>query len=135
MCFQERNGAFFLKSYIKIFGPPILKSIRTLEKIAVETPEVCIMDTIISTMPTDPSTSDYKNVISSISEYFSSLPTEISQERCSNIISKSGEMLKEYNFFFEWFQDPSTEQLNELIEKIDTTLASVGCRYTITTKK
>ena len=31
-------------SYIKIYGPPLLKAIKALEKIAVDMPEVCIMD-------------------------------------------------------------------------------------------
>jgi len=123
-----------MRSFIKIFGPPVLKAIKALQKMAVDMPEVCIMDTIISTMPTDPSTDDNEDVISRISAYFSSLPTEITQERCYNIISKSGEMLKEYNFFFEWFQDPSTDQLKNLIENIDEVLKPLGCLYTITTK-
>jgi len=70
-----------------------------------------------------------------ISDYFAPVSdSPVSVERCSNIISGSGQVLGEYDFFFEWFKDPSTEQLNDLIEKIDTALAPVGCRYTITTK-
>jgi hypothetical protein len=34
-------------TFIKIFGPPVLKAIRALELIAVSMPEVRIMDTII----------------------------------------------------------------------------------------
>ena len=121
-----------MRSFIKIFGPPVLKAIKALQKIAVDMPEVCIMDTILSTMPFEaPATGGY---VAGVSAYFSSLPTEISHERCSNIISKSGEMLGEYDFFFEWFQDPSTEQLNDLIEKLDEVLKPLGCLYTITTK-
>jgi hypothetical protein len=29
-------------SYVKLYSPPVLKAIKTLEKIAVDTPEVCI---------------------------------------------------------------------------------------------
>ena len=36
-----------MKSYIKILGPPLLESIRALESIAVDMPEVCIMDLIL----------------------------------------------------------------------------------------
>ena len=36
-----------MKSYIKIWGPPLGKAIRTLEKIAIDMPQVCIMDTFI----------------------------------------------------------------------------------------
>ena len=116
-----------MKSYIKIFGPPILKSIRTLEKIAVETPEVCIMDTLIlKDVP--------RSLASDIGGYFSSAGVIIPVERCKNIISDSRESLGEYDFFFEWFEPPSVEQFNGLIEKIDEALTPLKCYYTITTK-
>jgi len=124
-----------MRSFIKIFGPPVMRAIKALENVAIDMPEVCIMDTILSTMPIEaPSTSGDVGAVSGIFSYFSDLPAEISQERCSNIVSTSGEMLGEYDFFFEWFQDPSTEQLNDLIEKIDEVLKPLGCLYTITTK-
>jgi hypothetical protein len=37
-----------MKSYIKILGPPHLKAIKELEKVAVDMPQLCIMDTIFS---------------------------------------------------------------------------------------
>ena len=122
-------------SYIKIYGPPVLKAIRELEKIAVNMPEVCIMDTVMAGTP------DYTNVLSDpdyTSSYFSNIlgpATELEVERCSTIISKSGEKLGEYDFFYEWFTEPTMEQLNGLIEKIDEALTPLGCRYTITTEK
>jgi len=117
-------------SYIKIYGPPVLKTIRELEKIAVDMPEVCIMDSIIAGL-------DYANMLANpeyTSGYFSGIPVEISYKRCSTIISKSGEKLGEYDFFYEWFTEPTMDQLNGLIEKIDEALTPLGCRYTITTK-
>jgi hypothetical protein len=125
-----------MRSFIKIYGPPVFEAIKVLEKIAVDMPEVCIMDTIIQssrelTVGMTPE-AEYTQLVS---DYFSPVSdTPVSVERCSKIISSSGQVLGEYDFFFEWFQDPSTEQLNDLIEKIDTALATVGCRYTITTK-
>jgi len=116
-----------LKSYIKIYGPPILKAIRALEKIAVETPEVCIMDTVIlKDVP--------RNLARDIGGYFSSVGVTIPVERCKNIISKSRESLGEYDFFFEWFESPSVEQFHGLIEKIDEAIIPLKCNYTITTK-
>ena len=120
-------------SYIKIYGPPVLKAIKELEKIAVDMPEVCIMDTVIAGMP------NYGDVFSDLNytqQYFSvsDLPTEISVERCGKIISESGEKLGEYDFFFEWFIDPTMEQVNDLMEKIDEALTPLGSQYTITTK-
>jgi len=121
-------------SYIKIYGPPVLKAIKELEKIAVDMPEVCIMDTILAGVP------DYADAFSDpeyTSSYFTQTlePVELKVERCDTIISKSGEKLGEYDFFFEWFTEPKMEQLNELIEKIDEALTPLGCKYTITTEK
>ena len=117
-------------SYIKIYGPPVYDAIKELEKISVDMPEVCIMNTIIdSTLDPDV----YKNP-NYISSYFAEIPVNIQVERCNNIISKSGQKLGEYDFFYEWFTKPTVEQINELIKKIDKTIKSLGCRYTITTK-
>ena len=61
-------------------------------------------------------------------------PSEISKERCGSIISKSGESVGQYDFYFEWFRKPSVAQLEDLISKIDDALTPVGVKYTITTK-
>jgi len=37
-----------MRSYIKIYGPPISKAIKELEKLAIGMPEVCIMDYVIA---------------------------------------------------------------------------------------
>ena len=116
-----------MKSFIKVYGPPILKAIKKLETVAVDFPEVCIMDTVIATGGPQFSTHE------GIADFFGG-PGDITVERCSNIISESGESLGEYDFFFEWFVDPSTDQLNELIGKIDAALKPLKCMYTITTK-
>jgi hypothetical protein len=58
----------------------------------------------------------------------------ISEERCDTIISKSGETLGEYDFFYEWLQKPTVAMVEDLISKIDEALAEVGVRYTLTTK-
>jgi hypothetical protein len=101
--------------------------------IAVSMPEVCIMNIIIAGIP------DYRSLFRDqnySNNYFSTAvgPDVIEKERCDTIISKSGERLGDYDFFFEWFTGPTSDQLNELIEKIDETLAPVGCKYSITTK-
>ena len=69
-----------------------------------------------------------------IGGYFDSGGITVPVERCKNIISNSGEMLGEYDFFFEWFEKPGLEQLYNLIERLDEELAPLGCYYTITTK-
>ena len=116
-----------MKSYIKIYGPPTIKAIKKLQKIAVGMPEVCIMDTLISQgLPVFETVEDTMG-------YFGGA-SEITVERCNNIISKSGESLGEYDFYYEWFTKPNMDQLNGLIEKIDEAMTPLGCKYTITTK-
>jgi len=116
-------------SFIKIYGPPTSKAIKELGKIAVDMPEVCIMDTIIAGTPNY--TEAFRDT-EYVTSYFDVGPIEV--ERCDKLISKSGERLGEYDFFYEWFTEPKLDQLNGLIEKIDEALTPLGCRYTITTK-
>ena len=116
-----------MKSYIKIYGPPVLKTIKALEKIAIGMPEVCIMDTIIEAGPY--ASWDEEETMA----HFSNVGV-VPTKRCSKIISKSGEKVGEYDFYFEWFKNPTQEELNNLIEKIDSALAPLECKYTITTK-
>jgi hypothetical protein len=123
------SGEGKVRSYIKIEGPENTDAIKALENLAIDMPEICIMNTrILDSIPELTRTSH------TLQTYFSGLPTAITTERCNTIISSSGEMLGEHDFFFEWVQDPSEKQINELKEKIDETLATVGVKYTITTK-
>jgi hypothetical protein len=125
-----------MKSYIKIIGPPVGKTIGALEKIAIDMPEVCVMSiplefsmgilgsghSIGTGSLDDPGR---------VNSYFDA---EMPKERCSNIISKSGENLGEYDFYFEWFETPSMKDVMLLIGKIDSALKRTGANYTITTK-
>ena len=129
-----------MRSYIKIYGPPILEAIRELERIAIDMPEVCIMDYVIAH---DISKSIAKELdVSEVSAEGGSVPgffmertgVVIPVERHHNIFSKHGQKLGEYDFFFEWFERPEIHQLDELIRKIDAALKPLGCLYTITTK-
>ena len=136
-------------SFIKIYGPPIMKAIKALEKIAVDMPEVCIMNTVISHeipqyLARDVGATQVRaprvrtldpDLVVWTRDYFGSSGVSIPVERCRSIISKSGESLGEYDFFFEWLEEPSQEQFNGLLGKIDEVLAPLGCYYTITTKK
>jgi hypothetical protein len=130
-----------MKSYVKVYGPPLLKALKALEKTAVDMPEVCIMDTTIaaglgapkmgmSVMEMSEPTLDSMDGVMS----FFGGENGISEERCGTIISKSGESLGEYDFYYEWFTKPTMKQVEDLIERIDTALAPLGVKYTITTK-
>jgi hypothetical protein len=130
-----------MKSYVKVYGPPLLKALRALEKTAIGMPEVCIMDTTIaaglgapkmgmSVMEMSEPTLDSMDGVMS----FFGGEGRISEERCGTIVSKSGESLGEYDFFYEWFTKPTMKQIESLIERIDEALAPTGVKYTITTK-
>jgi len=127
-----------MRTYLKIFGPPLVKALRELEKVSIDMPKVCIMDSlIVQSIPgyeVSPRARGGSSSSNFASQYFSYLPISIPIKRCDTIISKSGEMLGDYDFFFEWFKDPTTEELNKLLEKIDEVLGPLGCKYTATTK-
>lgn len=133
-----------MKSYIKLYGPPISEAIKALRNIAIDFPEVCVMDSNLEAslglgsiagpggIPGAGGQGSFDSV-DMVMTYFGG-PDVISEERCDTIISKSGESLGEFDFYYEWFQKPSVSQIENLIEKIDEALGPIGVRYTITTK-
>jgi hypothetical protein len=122
-----------VKSYIKLYGPPIVKGLKALEKIAIDMPKVCIMNTPIELVLGYPGgvTPSGFSMTDEVVSYFGG---GISEERCGTIISKSGESMGAYDFYFEWFKKPGLEELNNLIEQIDETFMKIGVKYSITTK-
>ena len=105
-----------------------------LNKIALDFPEVCIMESALALV-------DYKDmqdphyVANNYSTFFPGTPNvEVNYQRCSTLISKSGEKIGDNDYYFEWFTAPASEQLYLLMQKIDKALAPLGCKYTITTK-
>ncbi|UCH01368.1 MAG: hypothetical protein JSV20_05665 [Candidatus Bathyarchaeota archaeon] len=96
-----------MKSFIKIYGPPVFEALKALEGIATESPKTAIVS--------------YARLI---------LRKEIEVD----LISKSGETLGEHDFYFEWAREPTYQELDDLIKKIDEALRPLGCKYTIITK-
>jgi hypothetical protein len=129
-----------MRSYIKIYGPPVLEAIKVLEKIAIDMPEVCIMDYAIAydvskSIAEELDVSKVSPKGGSVTGFFlERTGVVLPIERRHSIISKHGQKLGEYDFFFEWFEKPEISQLNELIRKIDDALKPLGCLYKITTK-
>jgi hypothetical protein len=131
-----------MKSYIKLYGPPIGEALKTLRKVAIDFPEVCVMDTALEASfglgsvagPGGISGAGGQSGLGSVEMVMNYFGGDISEERCDTIISKSGERLGEYDFYYEWFQKPSVAQVEDLISKIDEALAPTGVKYTITTK-
>ncbi len=129
-----------MRSYIKIYGPPILEAIKELEKLAIDMPEVCVMDHFIQRdlspkVAREIGGSAVKTFDDPIAGFFMERTgVVVSVKRCQSIISEHGQKLGEYDFFFEWFEEPAGSQLNELIRRIDEALKPLRCLYTITTK-
>ncbi|RLE52688.1 MAG: hypothetical protein DRJ26_04385, partial [Candidatus Methanomethylicota archaeon] len=115
---------FDVKTYIKIYGPPILEALKALEKVAVEIskelPEVAFYDFLGGTaVPLTDYAAEVLNV-----------PLSEAQVHVQKLISKSGWTLGEYDFFFEWTRPPTFEELQKLIARIDEALKPLGCHYT-----
>jgi hypothetical protein len=70
----------------------------------------------------------------SVRRYFSSPDLVIPVERLVSLISDAGESLGDYDFFYEWVQEPTQVELFELINRIEAALTPLGCKYRITTK-
>ena len=117
-----------MKSYIKIYGPPILKALDELEKVAGEMPEISFYYHYIL---------GFIRVGKSSLTPFEEGPLGLGEKfkaKSGTSVSKSGYTLGDYDFFFEWAKEPDGQQLRNLIEKIENVLTPLGCRYTITTK-
>lgn len=116
-----------MKTYVKIYGPPLVKAIQALVKIAAESPEGLITSYYDFLYPlTSRDTTGYYGILTRTGE--------VSGQRMAKLISNSGQTLGEHDFFFEWAENPSIEQLDNLLTKIDQAFAPLGCRYTATTK-
>lgn len=136
-----------MRSYIKIYGPPVLEAIKALQGIAIPMEEVCIMDitwemggpVIAEDMEVPVGLEEASPGIglsgAMVESYFTQNFGQIEQSRCENIISKSGQSVGEYDFYYEWVTEPDQSHIMELIEKIDEALKPLGCKYTITTKE
>jgi len=126
-----------MKSYVKLFGPPLNTGIIALRKVAIDFPEVCVMDTgIAAELPSFGGSVSGGGSLSSVNgiRTFFGGAGAISEKRCDTIISKSGESLGEYDFYYEWFQIPTVAQVEDLITQIDEALTPTGVKYTLTTK-
>lgn len=114
-----------MKTFLKLEGN-VKDGIKALEKLALDTPEVCIMNTYIQ------SEAPMFNTQTGIMDYFAA-EGDTMEKRCANIISKSKD-LNGYDFVFEWFIQPSKDQREMILKKIDDTLKPLGVKYTYTIK-
>lgn len=138
-----------MNTFVKIEGEPKKEAIEALRKIAVDMPEVCIMDANLEeVLGVDMGvTHAYgargvpgaggRGQISSIEmimNYFGG-PSEITEERCQNIISDGDIDLGKYDFVYEWSDKPEPAQRTMLEEKIAKTLKPLDVEYTLKHKE
>jgi hypothetical protein len=121
-------------SYLMIYGPPLLEAIKALRKMSLGFPEVCIMDQVVGSHPEPMQLFTMDPEIATT--FFSSTKgtVEVDYKKCQEKISKSGQKIGDYDFYFEWFEEPSMEDLEKLISKVDETLKPLGCSYKMITK-
>lgn len=112
-----------MKALIRLLGPHYLEAIKALETIAIESPKVCLMNEVL--LHADP----YVQALDWVYNYFKERG-KVSYERCGNILAKADD-LEGHDFVFVWMVEPTRGFIDELINKIDGSLTSVGAMYTI----
>jgi len=126
------SGESLVRSYIEIYGPPLLKAINALEAVAVDVSGAVDIKFSHRCMPAyigaGGQQRDWDEYLQRMKE------TYVNCYEPMRLISESGEMRGNYDFFYEWTNDPTMEQIKDLIEKIDKALTGLGCNYTITTE-
>lgn len=126
-----------MRTYVKIEGKEVEPVVQKLAKLAVDSPEICVMDVNIL--------DEYSRGISSRSgesgvdrlwaqNYFD-FGDDILDKECARIISKSVGDLGDANIYFEWLTPPNDEELRSLRSKIDGVLKPLGYKYTVTNRK
>jgi hypothetical protein len=119
-----------VKSYIKIYGPPILKAIKALEAVAVDMSKATSMKFSHKCLPypSQSNTRDWDAYLKNMERIYVDCYEPV------RLISEGQQQLGEYDFFFEWAEKPNMGKIEDLLGKIDESLKGLGCRYTITTK-
>ena len=119
-----------VKSYIKIYGPPMLKAIKALEAVAVEMSKATSLKFSHKCLPypSQSNTRDWDAYAKNMAR------TYVDCYEPVRLISEAHQQLGEYDFFYDWDKKPNMERVEELLGKIDEALEGLGCYYTISTK-
>jgi hypothetical protein len=121
-----------VRSYVKIYGPPVLKAIKALEAVAVEMSKSTGLKFSHRCIPyptrMQSDTSDWNAYVRNMEK------TYVDCYEPVRLISDSHQLLGEHDFFFEWTEEPDMGNIKDLLEKIDEAIAVLGCYYTLTTE-
>jgi hypothetical protein len=119
-------------SYVRIYGPPLLKAIRALEGVAVEMSHKTEVKFSHKCVPYPTRLQADRNDWNTYLQNLQKTYTDCYEPE--KIISDASMTLGEYDFVFEWARKPSITQIEDLIEKVDKALGEVGVLYTLTTE-
>ncbi len=121
------------KTYVRIYGPPLMKALKALEGVAIEMSKEKEIKFSHKCIPY-PTRMQADN--RDWSTYLNNLKnTYVDCYEPAKIISDAKQLLGDHDFMFEWVEKkPTMKQLEDLIEKIDKALAGMGVRYTLTTE-
>ena len=119
-----------VKSYIKVYGPPILEAIKALEAVAVDMSKATSLKFSHRCLPypSQSSTRHWDAYVKNMER------TYVDCYEPVRLISEAHQQLGEYDFFYDWDKEPNMEQVEDLLGKIDEALGGLGCYYTINTK-
>jgi len=120
------------KSYVRIYGPPLLKAIRALEGVAVDMAKKIEVKFSHKCVPYPTRMQSDRNDWNSYLKNMQKTYKDCYEPE--KLLSDSSMTLGDYDFVFEWTSKPSLKQIEDLIEKIDEALADVGVMYTLTTE-
>jgi hypothetical protein len=130
---MDSQATRLAKTYVRIYGPPLMKALKALEGVAVEMSkqrEVKFSHKCIpypTRMQVD--NRDWNNYLNNLKNTY----TDCYEP--AKIISDAKQLLGDHDFMFEWVEKkPTMKQLENLIERIDKALEGVGVHYTLTTE-
>jgi hypothetical protein len=120
------------KTYVRIFGPPLLKAIKALEGVAVDMSKATEVKFSHKCVPyptrLQSDRRDWNNYLKNLKNTY----TDCYEPQ--KIISDANITLGEYDFMFEWTEKPTMKNIQGLIERIDGALDNLGVYYSLTTE-
>lgn len=120
------------KSYVRVYGPPLLKAIRVLEGVAVELSNKTEIKFSHKCVPYPTRMQSDKNDWNAYLRNMQKTYRDCYEPE--KIISDASMTLGDYDFVFEWTSKPSIVQVEDLITRVDKALSNVGVLYTLTTE-
>ncbi len=120
------------RSFVRVYGPPLVKAISALEAVAVELSKTTEVKFSHKCLPypsrMQSNTNDWDAYLKNMKKIYVDCYEPV------KIISEAQSMLGEYDFFYEWAKEPTMKQVEDLLGKIDEAFDGLGCYYTLTTK-